>query len=93
MQITMDRLSQDVFIGGDEPEATITNTYDKEVLREKVNKDGIDMFSCKKFIPKFLRKEISIVVKEKGKNDMEFIYEVRATKLLNKRVVEVRKEK
>ena len=93
MKLEMDRTSHLVTISGIEEGNSVTVTFGKEALAADANEEGIATFNCKKFIHKFLRKEIPVIVKQKGKNDMEHIYEVRMTKLVPKRIVEVRKEK
>lgn len=87
----MDRLSHEVYIGGIDKGTEVEIAFGKDVEKGKANEDGIAMIDCKKYIPKFLRKEVT--VKIKGKDNLEFIYEVRQTRMVQKRVVEVRKEK
>ena len=91
MQVTMDRLSHEVTVGGIDPKSTVEIVFGKDKLKAKINEDGIAIIDCKKYIPKFLRKEITVIVR--GKENMEYIFEVRQTKLIPLRVVEVRKEK
>jgi hypothetical protein len=93
MKLEMNRSSHQVKITGLEEGSTVTMTFDKEAIAKDANKKGEAILDCKKYISKFLRQEISITVKQKNKNDMEHIYEVRMTKLVPKRIVEVRKEK
>ena len=94
MKLEMDRTSYVVTITGLEEGNTVTMTFGKEkALVADVNKEGIVTFNCSKLIPKFLRQEIPVTVKRKGQNDIESIYEVRMTKLVHKRNIEIRKEK
>ena len=91
MQVTMDRLSHEVTVGGIDPDSTVEIVFGKDKLKGKVNKEGIAIIDCKKHISKNLRKEMTVIVK--GKENEEYIFEVRQTKLIPLRVVEVRKEK
>ncbi len=94
MQVIMNRTSFEVVVSDLKPETSVSIQFkDEKPLNKKADEEGKAYFDCKKFIPKKLREELAIIVKEDGKNDMEFIYEIRMTKLVNKRVVEVRKEK
>lgn len=94
MKVEMNRLSNEVTISGIAPKVSVSMKFETgKPITEKTNKDGIVIFDLSKEIPKNLRKEVIITVKEKGKSDMEHIYEIRKTKLIEKRVIEVRKEK
>lgn len=93
MKLEMDRTSHVVTVTGLEQGNTVTMTFGKEALAADVNKEGIVTFNCSKLIPKFLRQEIPVTVKRKGQNDIEAIYEVRMTKLVHRRNIEIRKEK
>lgn len=94
MQVIMNRTSFEVIIGDLNPEASVTMQFkDEKPLKGKADEEGNVYFDCKKIIPKRLREEVIISVQEKGKPDMEYVYEIRMTKLVSKRVIEVRKEK
>lgn len=94
MQVIMNRANFEIVVGGVNPEASVTMMFkDEKPLKGKADEEGMVYFDCKKLIPKKLREEVIIAVSEKGKPDMEFVYEVRMTKLVSKRVIEVRKEK
>jgi len=94
MQVIMNRSSFEVFIGDLSPEASVTMQFkDEKPLKDKADEEGNVYFDCKKIIPKKLREEVVIAVNEKGKPNMEYVYEIRMTKLVSKRIIEVRKEK
>ena len=92
MQVIMNRLSHEVMVMGIAPGASITLGFDKPLVKD-ADKKGEARFDCSKLIPKNLRKEIPILIKQTGENDIEHIYEIRNTKLVAKRVIEIRKEK
>jgi hypothetical protein len=96
MKIRMDRLSHIVTVSNLEKDDIVSMIFEKKTLQGKANKDGIVQIDCSKMISKHMRKEISIIIKQKNTNEKKFvehIYEVRATKLILKKIVEVRKEK
>ena len=94
MKLTMDRLSHIVTITGLEEGSSVTMNFGKDkALVQDANKDGNVSIDCSKMISKYLRKEVAITVKQKNKLDLEYIYEVRQTKLIPKRIIEIRKEK
>lgn len=94
MKLAMDRLSHVVTIKDLEEGSSVTISFGKDkALVADAKKDGIVQFDCSKLIQKHLRKEIAVTVVTKGQPKIEHIYEVRMTKLIPKRIVEVRKEK
>lgn len=94
MKLTMDRNSHIVVVSELDKGSSVTMSFDKEkALVQDADKDGNVSIDCSKMIGKYLRKEVAITVKQKDKPDLEHIYEVRMTKLIPKRIVEIRKEK
>ena len=94
MKLEMDRITKIIKIEDLEKGDSVTITFGKkEALVGEANKSGVVKFNCAKLIPKYLRKEIPITVRRKGQNDIEAVYEVRMTKLVHKRDIEIRKEK
>lgn len=94
MKLVMDRLSHIVTIDGLEKGSSVTMSFGKDkALVADAKEDGVVQLDCSKLIQKHLRKEVAVTVKQKGQSDLEHIYEVRMTKMIPKRIVEVRKEK
>lgn len=94
MKLEMDRNSHMVMVTGLEKGSSVTMSFGKDkALVQDANKDGNVSIDCSKMISKHLREEVIITVKQKDQPDMEHIYEIRMTKLIPKRIVEIRKEK
>lgn len=88
MKVTMNRMNHEVIVGDLTPESEIKLKIGKEELVDAADEEGMAYFKCDKLIPGNLRKEAVFIV-----GNMEYIFEIRMTKLVPKHIVEVRKEK
>ena len=90
MQVTMDNLSKKITVEKLTPKDNIELLFEgEEALASVANTKGKATFNCKKLIDNNLRKEVKFIVV--GKEQFEHIYEVRATKLIFIKTVEIRK--
>jgi hypothetical protein len=87
----MNRLSFEVSVGGLTPETDIKLTIGKKELIDSADEEGMVYFDCKKLIKSNLRSEAIFLIASDPPE--KHIYEIRKTKLVPKRIVEIRKEK
>lgn len=88
MKVAMHRMSHEVVIEGLEPETNVIMEFSKsDTLVDSADEEGKVYFQCGKLIPRYIRKEVLVKI-----GNMEHVYEVRQTKLVPKRIIEVRKE-
>lgn len=88
MKVTMNRMNHEIIVGDVEPETEIKLKVGKNELIESSDEEGMAYFKGDKIVPGNLRKEAVFII-----GNMEYIFEIRMTKLVPKHIVEVRKEK